>query len=182
MKKLIILILASISSLGIAQVIIGDEIGTANDKTSVILEFAENQNKGIILPYVRTMPSGPNLVEGTILLDATNPAEAKVVYYNGDWVDLSSGDTADVGDALAIQPTAADVTEDVNAKVIIGSETTNANGVLVLESTEMAMVLPQVEHTNEIKNPAPGMMVYINKTGAKRLAIFNGSKWTYWKP
>ena len=87
MKKLIILILASISSLGIAQVIIGDNIGTANDKTSVILEFAEGQNKGIILPYVRTMPSGPNLVEGTILLDATNPEEAKVVYYNGDWVD-----------------------------------------------------------------------------------------------
>ena len=180
MKKLIILILASISSLGIAQVIIGDDRGTAIDKTSVILEFAENQNKGIILPYVRTMPSGPNLVEGTILLDATNPEEAKVVYYNGDWVDLSSGDTADVGDALAIQP--AEVTEDVNAKVIIGSETTEANGVLVLESTEMAMVLPQVGNTDEIINPAPGMMVYINKTGAKRLAIFNGSKWTYWKP
>lgn len=182
MKKILILTIASLSSLGTAQVIVGDNIGTATDKTSVLLEFAANQNRGIILPYVRTMPSGSNLVEGTILLDATNPEEAKVVYYNGDWVDLSSGDTADVRVALAIQPTAEEVTEDVNAKVIIGSVTTNANGVLVLESTEMAMVLPQVGDTDEIINPAPGMMVYINKTGAKRLAIFNGSKWTYWKP
>jgi hypothetical protein len=53
---------------------------------------------------------------------------------------------------------------------------------LVLESPNKAMVLPMVLDTNNIPDPAPGMMVYVNKTGAKRLAVFNGNKWTYWKP
>ena len=161
-----------------AQIIIGDDVGSATVKTSVLLEFPANQNKGIILPYVRTLPTTP--VEGTLLLDATDPTKASVKYY-GAWVDLS-GQNSNVTNALAIQPTASQVSELPAAKVIIGAQSSSANGVLVLESTTKSMVLPIVSDVQNIPSPSPGMIVYINKEGAKRLAIFNGSKWSYWKP
>lgn len=191
MKNKLSVLALVFSGLLSSQIIMGDAIGTApaGAKVSVLLEFAAGQNKGIILPYVRTLPAGAGLSEGTIVLDATNPSAARVKYYNGvttggatGWVDLSLGHNADITSSMALQPTASTVTEDTSAKVIIGGDTTTADGVLVLESTTKAMILPTVSDTNNIPDPAPGMMVYINKTGSKRLAVYNGAGWTYWKP
>lgn len=189
MKKVITILTLAVFATAYSQVIIGGDTGTATDKTSVLLDFAPNQNKGIILPYVRTVPSGAGLVEGTIILDAQDPNKSYVKYYNGNttagtngWTDLSSGNKADINTALAKQPTATQVTENAEAKAIIGANTTSAEGVLVLESTDKAMVLPMVNSTDDIPNPAPGMLVYLNKAGAKRLAVFNGAKWAYWAP
>ncbi|MCW3161322.1 hypothetical protein [Chryseobacterium oryctis] len=162
-----------------AQVIIGNDTGTATDKTSVLLDFAAGENKGIILPAVRTIPTGTGLVEGTIILDASDETKAKVKYYNGSWKDLSNGNEANISTIMANQP---NITEDTAKGAIIGANTSTADGVLILESTDKAMVLPQVNNTDDVINPAPGMMVYINKPGAKRLAVFNGAKWSYWKP
>lgn len=182
-KKLVILSLFSISPLFFSQVILGNDIGTApsNSKSSVLLEFANTDNKGIILPYVRTLQTTPT--EGSIIVDASIPTDARIKYYNGNtqpgtngWFDLS-GQGSDITSSLINQPTGIDET---NAKAIIGGNSTAADGVLVLESQTKAMILPIVSDTNNIVNPSPGMMVYINKTGAKRLAVFNGSKWSYW--
>lgn len=166
------------SQLFFSQVIIGGTTGTASNKTSVLLEF-EGQNKGIILPYTRELPSAPE--EGTLVLDSSSPTAARVRYYNGSWMDLS-GQDADVTSALAVQPTSSQVLEDSNAKTIIGANSSQADGVLVLESQTKALLLPSVESTDAIPSPSPGMIVFINKAGAKRLAIFNGSKWSYWMP
>ena len=196
MKHIFSILAIAVSSMGFSQVIIGNDTGTAANKTSVLLDFAAGQNKGIILPYVRTVPTGTGLVGGTIILDASTPTAAKVKYYapgnakadaNG-WVDLSSGDVANITSPvnhMAIQPLSTGVNaviEDPNSKAIIGANTSSADGVLVLESASKAMVLPIVADTNSVPDPAPGMMVYINKTGAKRLAVYNGNSWTYWKP
>ena len=177
-----IILLASITSFN-AQVIIGNAIGTATTKTSVLLDFAANStiqnNKGMIVPYVRTLPTGSALIGGAIILDATTATTARMKYYNGStWIDLS-GQDANVTSALANQPTG--VTE-TNSKSIIGAQSSSADGVLVLESTAKAMVLPIVLDVNNIPSPSPGMMVYVNKTGAKRFAVYNGSKWSFWKP
>lgn len=51
-----------------------------------------------------------------------------------------------------------------------------------ITSNSQAMVLPTVQNTADIPSPAPGMMVYVNRIGGKRLAVYNGSAWTYWKP
>lgn len=168
-------------SLANAQVIIGDQIGTApaNQKTSVLLEFAADQNKGLILPYLRTLPASP--AEGTIALDATSGTAARVKYYNGAWIDLS-GQNGTITTILDSQPTILQTPEVSGAKSIIGSNTSAADGVLVLESTTKAMLLPTVTDVQNIPSPSPGMMVYINKAGAKRLAVFNGTRWSYWKP
>ncbi|MDQ0478067.1 hypothetical protein [Chryseobacterium sp. MDT2-18] len=170
-----------------AQVIIGDAIGTApaTGKNSVLLEFAAGQNKGIILPYVRVLPTGAALVGGAMVLDATDATKARVRFYNGTtWQDLSGQDanlTTPVN-FMTAQPTIASSPEASTAKAIIGAQSSSADGVLVLESTTKAMILPTVSDVNNIPSPSPGMIVYVNKVGAKRLAVFNGSKWTFWKP
>lgn len=179
MKKILLTIFIGATALSNAQVVIGNAIGTAAVKTSVLLEFPANQNKGLILPYVRTLPATP--AEGTLLLDATDPTKARIKYYNGAWVDLS-GQDSNITSTLATQPTAAQVSEFPSAKVIVGAKSSTANGVLVLESTTKSMVLPIVADVQNIPSPSPGMMVYVNKAGAKRLAVFNGSKWSFWKP
>lgn len=192
MKKIIATLSLIIATLTHAQVIIGNSTGTATNKTSVLLEFATDQNKGLILPYVRTLPvATPLRVEGVILLDASSPTMTRVKYYNANavpgsngWVDLS-GQNADLSPSglniLASQPTAVQAPELSSAKAIIGAQTSAADGVLVLESTTKAMVLPTVTDVQNIPKPSPGMMVYVNKTGFKRLAVFNGSKWSFWK-
>ena len=197
MKKILSIILLGFITATNAQVIIGDATGTVStypetvpgtpNNKSVILEFAAGQNKGLILPYVRTLPSSPT--EGTLILDARIPTEARVKYYNGAWADLS-GQDGDVTSALSTQPTIAQVSESATAKAIIGNPATTADGVLVLESPlttsgqkiPKAMVLPIVSDVQLIPKPAPGMLVYVNKPGAKRLAVFNGTKWSFWKP
>ncbi|MFC6268934.1 hypothetical protein [Frigoriflavimonas asaccharolytica] len=180
-KILTILALTIVGGIN-AQVILGDATGTAAVKTSVLLEFAAGQNKGIIVPYVRTLPTGAALVPGSIILDATTAATARMKYYNGTtWVDLS-GQDAVLTTILTSQPTAAIAPETANSKAIIGATSSSADGVLVLESTTKAMILPIVADVQNILSPSPGMMVYVNKAGAKRLAVYNGSKWSFWKP
>lgn len=181
MKNIYAAALITVVSLMNAQVIIGDQVGTApaTQKASVLLEFAAGQNKGIILPYLRTLPTTP--AEGTIALDATVATAARVKMYNGAWVDLS-GQDGNITTVMASQPTAVQSPEAATAKSIIGARQSDADGVLVLESTTKAMVLPTVADVQNIPNPSPGMMVYVNKAGAKRLAVFNGTRWSYWKP
>lgn len=185
MKNIFVIILLAMMSGAQAQVIIGDATGTAADKTSVLLEFAAGQNKGIIVPYVRSLPTSNALVGGSIILDATTPTLARMKYYNGTtWIDLSGQDGNLVSpiDYLTIQPDATVAPETAASKTIIGASSSPADGVLVLESNTKAMVLPTVLDVQNIPSPSPGMMVYVNKTGAKRLAVFNGTKWSFWKP
>lgn len=174
MKKLISIVFFVIFFSANAQIIIGDDIGTASNKTSVLLEFAANHNKGIIVPYLRSLPATPT--EGTIILDASNASAARVKYYNGSWQDLS-GQDANVNPALTVQPIGISET----GGTIIGADNSAADGVLVLESTTKAMVLPIVTDVQNIPSPSPGMIVYVKGVN-KRLAVFNGAKWSFWKP
>lgn len=175
MKKIFSTVMIAITSILYSQVIIGDAIGTATNKTSVLLEFANSNDKGLILPYVRTLPKSP--APGTIVMDSSNPVSSKVKYYDGnDWKQLSG--ESDLTSILVNQPAIA---ESAEAKAIIGSDSSSADGVLVLESTTKAMVLPVVTDVQNIPDPSPGMMVYVKGT-KKYLAVFDGSKWAFWNP
>lgn len=176
-KQIIALGSVLFSTLGFSQVVIGGSTGRASVTTSVLLDFPANEKKGIILPYVRDK-SGIS-TEGTIILDAMNSgANSRVKFYNGtSWVDLS-GQDANISTLLSdTQPNS--VTE--SGKTVIGDISTAPDGVLVLESSTKALVLPLVTDVNLIPNPSPGMMVYVSGTN-KRLAVFNGSVWSFWKP
>jgi len=43
-----------------------------------------------------------------------------------------------------------------------------------------SMVLPVVNSYQSIVNPAPGMMVLVNNSGIKTLAVYNGHQWSFW--
>lgn len=160
-----------------AQVAIGK---TAVASPSVSLDFGTG-NRGLILPWVTNVASVTGVVNGTMAYDLADK-KVKVKYASG-WKDLTvntSGTTVDPVtsvDGVTIQNSA---TESFTAKVGIGT-LTSTPGVLVLEDTNKAMVLPKVANPQTtIINPSPGMVVY--DTATKLLAVFNGSNWTFWKP
>lgn len=146
------------------------------ENATVLLDFKANDSRGIILPWVTKAQDVVTPVGGTVIFDSQ---DKKVKYYKGGtdagWMDLSihAGEVD-----LSIQQEA---TEDTNVTpTVIGSRTSSASGVLVLESTTKAMVLPKMEspHLN-ILSPQPGTMAF--DTVSKMLCIFNGTEWSFWK-
>lgn len=165
----------AISSQVCGQVAIGKE---SVNGASTILDFnntAGNTN-GIILSAVNDISGAlsPTSTDnnGTFLFDKS---DKKVkMYENGTWIELSNlGNSSQI-----ITNTSAE--SGKNQGVIIGASSSNAKGVLVLESQNKALLLPQVNtpHTS-VKSPYPGMMCY--DTVSKSLAVFDGSNWNYWK-
>ncbi|MFP3835405.1 hypothetical protein SCA31_21160 [Chryseobacterium sp. SIMBA_028] len=158
-----------------SQVAIGKQTVS---NTSVSVEFANNENRGLILPYVENKS---NIIqEGTIIYDTTD-YKVKYLKNNGQWVNLSEDDgtMATIGTVdLSVQGT--DKTENTGAKTTIGIPGAT-NGIFVLEALDKAMILPKVTspHLNII-DPAPGMMVY--DTVKKQLVVYNGKMWSFWKP
>ncbi|MBP8060756.1 MAG: hypothetical protein KAY30_02865, partial [Cloacibacterium sp.] len=81
----------------------------------------------------------------------------------------------------ALQTNAA-FPEKTDAKTMIGGNPTTDStpGILVLADTNKAMIPPLVtDPATNIKNPAPGMMVY--DSAKKLLAVYNGTVWSYWR-
>lgn len=155
-------------NLSVAQVAIGKQAVNGN---STVLDFdnVSGNTKGLILPATSGLPTG-SLVNGTFVFDV-NDKKVKV-YENDVWKPLS-----DAGSSSAV---VANNSAEVGQGVIIGATSSTADGVLILESPDKAMILPQiaVPHIN-VKNPYPGMICY--DTASKTLAVFDGSVWNYWK-
>ncbi|SIS68761.1 hypothetical protein SAMN05421786_1011008 [Chryseobacterium ureilyticum] len=176
MKKSLITTITLFTAVAVkSQVAIGKQTVS---NTSVSIEFANDENRGLILPYVENKSS--ILQEGTIIYDTTD-YKVKYLKDNGQWVNLSEDDgtMATIGTVnLSVQGT--DKTENTNAKTTIGKPGAT-NGIFVLEALDKAMILPKVTspHLNII-DPAPGMMVY--DTVKKQLAVYNGKMWSFWKP
>ena len=177
MKKYIIT-LVGISTLLIsqkskAQVAIGKDNIT---NSSVLLEFGPG-NKGIILSATE---AAPGAVGGTFIFNTIKKAvevwEGKNNGNLGDWTLLTDENQ---GVTHSFSNAGTDTIPNP-AGVIIGADNTTKPGVLVLESTTKALVLPQVANPNQnIKGAIAGTMVY--DTTADMLAIYDGANWSYWK-
>ncbi|MBP2619683.1 hypothetical protein [Chryseobacterium jejuense] len=174
MKKLLlpIAILLAVTGTVQSQIAIGKSTVT---NASVSLEFADTENRGLILPYVETKTGITE--NGTIIYDTTDH-KVKYLKDSGTWTDLSVDNTGTAN--ILIQTSKI---ESTTAKTAIGSAaaTDGTPGVLVLTDTNKAMILPKVAspHLNII-NPAPGMMAY--DTMKKQIAVYNGTVWSFWKP
>lgn len=170
MKKNLGVVLIFVTIVIKSQVAIGK---TNVTNPSVSLEFANTENKGIIVPYIENATSITE--NGTVIYDVT---DHKMKYLKqGSWFDLSIDTTGQAN--IAIQQSKTELT---TAKTMIGTNTSDpANGILVLSDTNKAMILPKVAspHLNII-SPAPGMMVY--DTVKKQLVVYNGTVWSFWKP
>ncbi len=146
-------------------------IGKDNVEGSALLDFETAGNtRGIILPAVTTLPAEVN---GTFVFDT---ADRKVkVFENGTWKELS-----EAGNLNQLNMTHLNAASEDGEGTIIGAATSTADGVLVLESPDKALVLPKIAspHLN-VASPYPGMICY--DTDAQAVAVFNGSQWYFWK-
>ncbi|MGK6344141.1 hypothetical protein ACMGDK_18175 [Chryseobacterium sp. DT-3] len=141
------------------------------DGRSTILDFnnTSTNTKGFILPATQGLPAD-SPANGTFVFDTSD--DKVKMYENNAWKALS-----DVGNSAAVITNGSDET---GKGVVIGNEEGSADGILVLESTEKAMILPKISspHLN-VKNPYPGMICY--DTVSKTFAVFDGTVWNYWK-
>ncbi|PWB25909.1 hypothetical protein [Flavobacterium sp. HTF] len=170
MKKILFVIYAVFAAMAAnAQSSIGKKTVPSG---SGVLDFNAGGKAGIVLPWVTTLPTGNALTGGVMIYDANLK---KVMYYNGtDWVDLSIH-TGAVD--LSIQES---VPESDEKGTVIGAKSSTIDGVLVLESSDKALILPNVvsPHLNIIK-PMAGTICY--DSAKKMVCIYNGSEWTFWK-
>lgn len=168
MKKIIITtVLSAIGYFSYGQVIITEETNPTPTNSSVLLEFG-TAPKGIILPSV---DSAPGAVGGTFIVNTTDEA---VQYHNGTtWVDLTDKEKM-------VAHSYVNTGTDIGEGATIGAETTTKPGVLVLESTTQALVLPKVANPDtSILSPIAGTIVY--DTVSDTLAVYDGAEWSYWK-
>lgn len=179
MKKHITLgfiLLGAVSAL--AQVSIGGNLTVEGNSTILDFNSTEGNIKGIILPAVdvddpnKVLGAVPANNNGTFIFDKTS--SSILMFEDSDWVNLSgTGDNRQI-----VNNTSDEITAEQGS--IIGSRTSAARGVLVLESTDKAMILPRIfrPHAN-VKSPYPGMICYDSES--RSLAVFDGAKWSYWK-
>ncbi|MEJ8598938.1 hypothetical protein JSO59_008665 [Riemerella anatipestifer] len=166
-----------------AQVNIGaGSLNTGSTESSVLLEFNNLEKKGIILPWVNSVAES-NLMDnvaspnGTFVLDKNDKyVKAKI---NNTWQNLSY--LAD--NTNTIPPNTSDISkvENIDAQVVIGSVSSSAKGVLVLESSTKALVLPKFRDVQKsMVNPSPGMIVFDDTPGKEQICIYNGTEWSFW--
>ena len=146
-------------------------IGKHQVEGSGIVDFGATGISGIVLPWVTTIPTGDALTPGLLIYNAI---QKKVMYYNGtDWVDLSIH-------AGAVNLTEQDAIPEVAGGTVIGALSSPVKGVLVLETTDKALILPKTgsPHLNIVK-PMAGTICY--DTNKKMMCVYNGTEWSFWK-
>lgn len=141
-----------------------------NTLTNDLLDNNTNNTKGIILPSVNSIPSPANSQNGTFIFD--KQTRKNKFYENGNWIDMS-----DEGNSSEIVPFSG---SEVGNGVIMGSMSSSAKGVLVLESSNKALILPHIKNPHQsVVSPYPGMLCY--DTESNSIAVYDGTNWNFWK-
>ena len=167
MKNIFLILVLLIGSEVQSQVAIGKSSAT---NKSVLLEFGDTSNRGIVLPKVENVTT-MNASEGTLAWDT---ATGSFRYYGGVVPAWSSPVN---GGVIGGSPSGSD---ENGKKMIIGSDKSTADGLFILEATQgdKALLLPLVNQPSaRFSSPPVGLMVY--DTATNQVAVFNGTKWTY---
>ncbi|MCO4304819.1 hypothetical protein [Riemerella anatipestifer] len=57
----------------------------------------------------------------------------------------------------------------------------NAKGILVLESSTKALVLPKFRDVQKsIASPSPEMIAFDDTPGKEQICVYNGTEWSFW--
>ncbi|WP_345208868.1 hypothetical protein, partial [Chryseobacterium ginsengisoli] len=154
MKKIVTIAVFACISLVKGQV----GMGKASVDGGGILDFPLAKT-GIILPAVTALPTGAAATNGTFLLDRT---DMKVKMRENDlWVSLT--------DAGSLTGVMTNTSAETGGGVIIGATSSAAQGVLILESANKALILPKVnDPVANMKSPIAGTICYdtVSKTMA----------------
>ena len=148
-------------------------IGKFSIDGSALIDFALNSKGGIVLPKVTQMPTSvASTKNGTILVNAVNLSSITVqIRQNDSWLNLT--------DPVELPNLDINTANDTAVGYIIGGQTSNAEGALVLESSTKALVLPKVSNVTNLTNATIGTIFYDLNT--KSLAVYDGLKWIFWK-
>lgn len=149
-------------------------IGTTSLTGDVILDFGTDNNKGILLPRIINLDASS--VSGTLYFDTS---DSKVKFLGSSIVDLSVEDVATENEFDTAEEDYSALSEvQASNGVVLGDTASTTTGVLVLESSSKAMVLPKVTSYTNVGNPEAGMIVY--DSSKKMLCVFDGEKWAFW--
>lgn len=137
---------------------------------SGLVDFPTGTTKGIILSQVQNNTNMTDTSAGTFVFDGTS---SKVKYYNGtSWIELT-------GQPGTSKTLLTGNEQDRSKGIIIGAPDSAAKGVLILESTDKALILPKVINpAANVKSPSAGMMCY--DPVAKLVCFYNGTTWAFW--
>ncbi len=160
-------------------------IGKTEVDGAGILDFAEDDTRGIILPIVNSLPATP--ANGTILFNnvSGDVNHLKVMAFeNGTWKPLSAAGSISAESKNGEEVTTSyepNLSEDEGQGVVIGQQTLDTpEGVLVLEAPDKSLILPKVANPHlTIKSPRAGTICYDTETNS--MAVFDGKVWTFWK-
>ncbi|NIF05423.1 hypothetical protein F3J23_08200 [Chryseobacterium sp. Tr-659] len=148
-----------------AQVVIGN---SAQFLTAGGVLDLSNEAAPLVVPNIGSQPA--DAVEGTVIFDSS---VNKVIYKKDTgWEEL----TKNTG--IRNVPTVS-FTGIESRGVIIGNTSTQAPGVLVLESSNMGLVLPRANTPQNIVEPTSGSVIY--DESKKMLAVYNGVEWSFWE-
>ena len=164
--RLLIILTIILSNNCKSQILIGKD----RDQGSVLIDFEENTTNGIVLPHVDNVEEMQDNTPGTILFDRYS---RKVKYFDGEkWVSMNRDEGKNLLDENLLE-----VVEKQG--VIVGDKTSDAKGVLILESENKALVLPKIENpAKNVPSPYPGMICL--DSISNNLYIFNGLVWEIW--
>ncbi len=157
-----------------AQVAIGKP---AVEGTDTLLDFGDDNNKGIVLPWVSSLDSNS---PGTLYY---NTAEGKVMCTGvNETIDLSvKGLQTPFDDTTRGYNTYTENPNMINGSVI-GATQSSKKGVLVIQPAatdpRKAIILPKVTTYDNVGNPEPGTIVYDETKNM--VCVFDGEQWAFW--
>lgn len=135
---------------------------------SGMVDFAQDSGRGLILPIVEQLPT--IVSNGTLLV--LKQDSSVYVYEDSTWLQLSKNGKLPLNFIT--------ISGAENDSTIIGAKLSSASGVLILESSNKALILPKNATTHvDIKSPRIGTISY-DKT-YKSIAVYDGNRWIYWK-
>lgn len=177
MKNILIIItIALITSSLQAQVGIERVSDSELVRGDAIMDFESPATKGILLPRVTSTPEVPTAGGAMVF----NLDTQRVEHYNANentWKPMT-----EPSEVTVEGHNSNDSMTDLGSGALITAGTvTNTNipsGVLVLESDNKALVLPQVENATLLPSPKAGTICYDMAT--KSIAVYNGTHWSFW--
>lgn len=145
-------------------------IGKTSVEGDALIDFPENTFNGIVIPHVESIDVMKYNQPGTIIFEKNT---TKFKYFDGTgWITINRQEGKNIAETSTEE-------YDINQGVVIGSDSSDAIGVLILESTDKALVLPKVANpAKNIPSPYPGMMCY--DLISDNVYFFNGSVWEFW--
>lgn len=138
-----------------------------------IMDFPESATKGILLPRILDRTSVP-VVPGAMAFNLTSQ-QIEIYHPDSGWESMAEPSV------VLVEPLSAYSELSPENGVIISAgnfSTTPPVGVLVLESDDKALILPQVPDVTLLPSPEAGMIAY--DMSMQSMAIFNGSVWNFW--